>query len=78
MTVLLTCGHESALRESVQPNALWFCETCAAWQERDESNGLTLEDWPDDWPVIETTPLDDYEADHRVASLNEPDEQARW
>ena len=47
MSVLLTCGHESSLVESHQPNALWFCETCQAWLERDETNGLCLEDLPE-------------------------------
>jgi hypothetical protein len=47
MSVLLTCGHESALAESSQPDALVFCETCQAWNERAGSNGQTLEDLPD-------------------------------
>jgi hypothetical protein len=43
-------GHES-FAESAQPNALWFCERCGSWAERDESNGLCMEDlpgWDDD------------------------------
>jgi hypothetical protein len=44
--VLLTCGHMSAMRESGHPDALLWCETCNSWQERDESNGLCLEDLP--------------------------------
>jgi hypothetical protein len=46
MSVLLTCGHMSAMRESGHPDALLWCETCNSWQERDESNGLCLEDLP--------------------------------
>jgi len=46
MPVLLTCGHLSAMRESAHPDALLWCETCNSWQERDQSNGLCMEDLP--------------------------------
>jgi hypothetical protein len=53
LSVLLTCGHMSALAESSQPDALVFCETCQAWNERDGSNGVCMEDLPD-WDTEET------------------------